>query len=158
MGGFFSKLFGKVKEIVNQITKPRKSPNITDSKPYQPRGNTKNLARDYGVNDRTIANLPKQKANELERHRGNYSTADEMRAYRDEILEIMSAFNFPEEQIEAVESLTIDEIRETDFQALNAANERMRRYIDAYIGGYIDDFETDWYFYQLQKSIPALSN
>lgn len=158
MGGFFSRIFGKMREIVNQIINPRKSSSVTDSKPYRPQGKNKNLARDYGVNDKTVENLPKQKANELEKQLKNYSTADEMRFYRDEILEIMASFDFPEEQIEAVESLTIEEIQETDFQTLNAANERMRRYIDAYIDGYIDDFETDWYFYQLQKAIPALSN
>lgn len=78
-----------------------------------------------------------------------------LREYRDDILEILNNFEFDSDIIEFVENMESDDIAEIDFERLNNANERMKRYISAYEKGFIPDFDKTWYEYEMEKSIPA---
>ena len=130
IGGTAARLWGKVKQAVTG--KPVKQPKTLPEAPTAP--------------------LP-----EVEERL--YSARDairELREYQDQLTELMTSFDFDPEIVQAVSELNIEDIAEADFMRLNGALERMRRYLIAYMGGYIDseDFDYGYFENELRQSIP----
>ena len=150
--GFFSKLFNIFTKSIGGGGSSGIARGLVDLFGKVKLGKGKGKA----VAPKTVKELPKGLPEVEERL---YSAADaihELREYQDQITELLTTFDFDTDLIEAVTELNIEELADTDFMRLNGALERMRRYMLAYLGGYLEqeDFDYEYFENELMQSIP----